>query len=479
MAYQDLRDFIGRIEKEGELHRVQADVNWKHEIGCIARRVKDLKAPCPLFENIRDYPGHRLLAVPFGPTRPVPHGRLNLALELPKETPASETIEEFLRRTQTPIKPMLVRTAPCKENIIMGNDVDVLKFPIPWIHGKDGGRYLGTWHATVIKDPDTDWVNWAIYRIMVHDPKTLTILIQPAGQHGGAIFFPKYEGRGKPMPVALALGVDPVINIACFSSFPSGVSEVEMAGALRQKPVEVVKCETLDLEVPASAEIVIEGEMLPRERQMEGPFGEYTGYVGGGRSLLPAIRVRCITHRTNPIFTMSNLSRYETPTCFAIGTSAIALKILRESGIPARSVYIHGVDLTVVSVPRRISAQKVAYSLWGSPCRAAGAQILIVDEDIDPSNIDEVMWAFTTRLNPRSSIHVVPGPFFNSLMPWNGPEERSTHQSQGVFFDARFPLHWPQEYLDEHASIVTFETGWPKDVSERVLSRWAEYGYKE
>jgi 4-hydroxy-3-polyprenylbenzoate decarboxylase len=477
MPYRDLRDFIQRLERERDLHRIDVEVDWKYEIGCIARRVKDLKAPCPLFEKIRDYPGQRLLAVPFSPTDPVPHGRLNLALDLPKETPAAETIEEFLRRTRVPIKPTLVKDAPCKENVVVGKDVNLLAFPVPWIHGKDGGRYFGTWHATVMKDPDSGWVNWAIYRIMVHDPKTLTILIQPVGQHGGGIFFPKYAAKGKAMPVALALGVDPAVNVACFSSFPAGVNEVDMAGALRGAPVPVVRCETLDLEVPASAEIVIEGEIPANRRELEGPFGEYTGYVGGGRSLLPVIEVKCITHRNQPIFTMSNLSRYETPTCFAIASSAIALKVLRESGIPARSVYTQGVDLTVVSVPKRVSAQKVAYLLWGSPCRAAGAQILIVDEDIDPSNIDEVMWAFTTRLNPRTSIHVVPGPFFNSLMPWNGPEERATRESKGVFFDARFPSHWPEEYLQEHASPITFETGWPQEVSARVLDRWKEYGY--
>jgi len=479
MPYRDLREFINKLEAEGELQRVKAEVDWKYEMGCIARRAKDLGAPCPFFEKIKDYPpGFRLLAVPFGPTKPVPHGRLNLALELPKDTPANETIEELLERTKEPIKPILLNTAPCKKNVLKGKDVDVFKFPVPWIHGKDGGRYLGTWHAAIIKDPDTGWVNWAIYRIMAHDEKSLGLLLYPSGQHGGRIFFSKYEARGETMPIALAFGVDPAINISCFTSFPAGVSEVDMAGALRKAPVELVKCETVDLEVPASAEIIIEGEIHPHDKRIEGPFGEYTGYVGGGHISTPVIHVKCITYRDDPILTMSNLSRYETATCFAISTSAISLRLLREAGIPVRGVYMYGVELMVVSVPKYVNAQKVAYILWGSASRTGGQQIWIVEDDIDPANIEEVMWAFSTRLNPAKGIQVMPGPFFNGLTPWNGPEERRTRQASVVYFDARFPDEWPQEYIEEHAFPITFKTGWSPEISERVLKRWNEYGYK-
>ena len=180
MAFDSLREYIDRLEKEGELMRIKTEVNWNLELGAIMRRANDLRQPALLFEKIKDYPsGYRVFANGIGATKPNIYGRLCLALGLPKETPPLEIIDEIVRRFTNPIKPVLVDNGPCKENIIKGNDVDLLKFPVPFFRPVDGGRYIGTWHGTVTKDPDSGWVNWGMYRHMLHDKRSIGWLVHP------------------------------------------------------------------------------------------------------------------------------------------------------------------------------------------------------------------------------------------------------------------------------------------------------------
>ena len=161
MAFMDLRAFMTALEREGELHRIKAEVDWNLEMGAATRKSIELRGPALYFEKAKGYPaGYGVLGVPFGPTKPVIQGRVAIALGLPKTTPPLELIDVFRERTYHPIKPVLVDSGPCKEEILKGDDVDVLKFPVPKIHGMDGGRYVGTWDLVVTKDPDTGWVNW-------------------------------------------------------------------------------------------------------------------------------------------------------------------------------------------------------------------------------------------------------------------------------------------------------------------------------
>lgn len=170
MPYYDLREYMNRLEEKGELKRIKAEVDWNLEMGAIMRRANDLREPALLFERIKGYaPGYPVLANLVGATKPNPYGRVCLALDLPMDTPPLEIVNEMVRRFQKPVKPVLVNKAPCKENIFKGNDVDLLKFPIPFFRALDGGRFIGTWHTDINKDPDTGWVNWGMYRHMFHD----------------------------------------------------------------------------------------------------------------------------------------------------------------------------------------------------------------------------------------------------------------------------------------------------------------------
>ena len=201
----DLRSFIQRLDEERELARVQAEVDWKHELGAIARRVYGPPAgPALLFERVKGYES----SVFVGGLHTV--RRVAIALGLEPQTDEASLIKEFRRRLENPVEPVLVKDGPCKENKYFGNDVDVLRFPVPWWNEKDGGRYIGTWNQVVTKDPETGWINVGLYRMMVHESDICGIKLLPF-QHIG-LMYTKYEKMNLPMPVAVSIGNDPVAS---------------------------------------------------------------------------------------------------------------------------------------------------------------------------------------------------------------------------------------------------------------------------
>ncbi|HUR71226.1 MAG TPA: UbiD family decarboxylase, partial [Candidatus Limnocylindrales bacterium] len=343
MQIDDLRDYLDILEEYQEVQRIHAEVDWNLEMGAITRRVYDLGAPAALFEKVKGYPlGFRALGAPLGTSSRSGHGqfaRTALAMHMPPSSSAKEIMSTYLQRKEKLIPPETVKTGPCKENIDIGDAVDVLKFPIPLIHGGDGGRYIGTWHTVITKDPESSWVNWGMYRLMVHDRNTLGCLF-PMQQHIGQMY-QKYEAMNKPMPVAVAIGGQPVIPLVSCVMLPPYVNEADVAGALQNAPIPMVKCETVDLEVPASSEIVIEGEVLPHERRTEGPFGEYMGYEAGKSSPKPILKIKAITYRNNPILPFSNMGMpvHEGQTATALIKGAEIYAELKKLGLPVKSVF--------------------------------------------------------------------------------------------------------------------------------------------
>ncbi|MDO8690744.1 MAG: UbiD family decarboxylase [Dehalococcoidia bacterium] len=477
MAFRDLREYIARLEAEGELRRIQAEVDWNLELGAISRRAIELRAPAPLFENIKGYsPSYRVLANPLSGTRPS-FGRLALAMGLPKNTSTLDLIDIFAKRIKNHIKPIIVSTGPCKEEILLGDDVNVLKFPVPLIHGKDGGRYIGTWHVDINKDPDTGWVNWGMYRHMVHDEKSIGWLATPY-QHGPNIFYQKYEARGEPMPMAIAIGTEPLCSVAATTGFPAQTSEADVAGGLREAPVELVKCETIDLEVPATAEIVLEGMVYPGERRLEGSFGEFTGYDAGGKLPRPVFRVQCITHRQNPILTMSNPGKgwEEDDVVLTINGSATIKNDLESLGLPFKSVYVVPPTLAVVvSAKNQYNgyAHTLASAIWTSKGAIYKPYVFVVGEDVDVTDPEDVLWCLTTRLHPKRGIYVLENTPISPLTPFLSKQDKQNGMGARVLFDATFPYNWAEE---DRPTVIDLEHGWPRDVREKVLSRWEEYG---
>lgn len=479
----DLRGFIVQLEAHGELQRVDVEVDGDFEIGAITRRINDLRAPAALFERIESNPsGYRVLGCPIGPSTPNLHARLAIAMGLPSDTPPVELIESFCERANNPIAPVTVSDAPCKENVHVGDDVNLFDLPVPRLRELDGGGYLGAWSICLTKDPDTGWVNWAIYRAMIHDERTLGMLLHRARQHGGHLYYTKYEPRNLPMPIAIAIGTDILSTVAGASSFPYGVNEADMSGGLRGRPVEVVPCETVDLEVPATSEIIVEGVVPPHERRPEGPYGEYTGYSVQAEPM-PIINVTCVSHRDDPIFTTVNLGKPwdDGDVVASVATSGVALQALRNAGVTVNAVYAYAPNLSLIvsAPPIPGSGVRIISTLWSGATRTDLPYVVIVDDDVDVTNIEEVWWAITTRMHPRNGIHIIDGKVANPLIPWLTPAERERgRETSGVYWDARFPSEWPEEYKREHCFVTDFEHAWSAETQQKVIQRWSEYGFR-
>ncbi|MDP3947628.1 MAG: UbiD family decarboxylase, partial [bacterium] len=392
-----------------------------------------------------------------------------------------EIIEGYVRKKNTMIKPVVVSSGPCKENIHIGEEVDLFEFPTPILHEGDGGRYIGTWHAVVTKDPDSEWVNWGMYRIMIHDKTTMGGLFNPS-QHNGMIFYHKYEARGNIMEFAAVIGTEPVNPLISATFIAAGVNEVDVIGGIRGEPVELVKCETVDLYVPSTSEIVIEGVVHPHERKDEGPFGEYTGYRTAERAPRPIYRVKAITHRNDPILPTSCMG---VPVDDSAGfmpffTAGEILDDLRKANLPVRMVYSPPYGVTHIvfvstKVPYANYPRYLANAIWGSRAGLHTWFLVIVEDDVDVTNLNEVIWALTTRCHPDKGIHKVPNAPAHPLLPFLSPYERRYNLGAQVFFDCTWPKDWPPETIPVKSS---FDVLWPKEIQEKVLANWEQYGYK-
>ncbi len=477
---RDLRDFLKVLETERELVRVRTQVDWNLEAGAISRLACERQAPAPLFENVKDYPGQQLAAVLLGPGRPM-HARLALALGLENKAASVrqliDQVKEGLRQRRRPVQ-VERRSAPCKEVVVPGAEANLLNYPIPWIKSVDGGRYIGTWNIVVVKDPESQWVNWATYRCMLRDEQSFTVLLLPDAQHGGHIFG-KYEAAGKPMPIALVIGAHPAAHLAAITSLEHGVSEAEVAGGYLGEGVPLVKCETNDLEVPANAEMVIEAEILPGVRADEGPFGEYTGHVGHG-SKAGLARVTCVTHRRNPIHTMANMGKPHDDAAIpqSILLSAVAEERLKRHGIAVKAVYYHTPQVApaIAVKPEPGVHQRILGVLLTSP-RMAQHGAIFVDEDVDVTDLQEVFWAMSTRMHAKS-YQVIDNAMANPLNPALTPEDRQSLQTGFWVVNAWLPYTWSAEYRHAYTQVADFANSWPEDLKRKVLERWHDYGYE-
>ena len=475
MPYKDLRMFIQKLEQEKEAVRIEEAVDCNLEASAMLRRCHELGLPSPFFQKIKGYPeGYRLFGGPLSK-----YQRIALAMDLDVDTHPREIIEQYLKRTEKPIKPVLVNDGPCKENIKIGDEVDLFEFPVPFMHEGDGGRYIGTFHLTIAKDLEGDWVNWGMYRHMLHDKNTVGVHMSPL-THQGRLFYQHYETRNRAMEIAIAIGVEPVSTFFAASPVPYGVSEADAAGALRGEPIELIKCETINLTVPASAEIVIEGEIRPNERMDEGPFGEYTGYVRPGKVSRPVIHVKAVTYRNNPILTMSCVGiPVDDNLIHGISGGGELLRLLRARGLPVSGVCIFpetSYFLAAVSVksPFAHVADEIAHVIWASSAGSDIAYIVVIDDDIDPFNMSQVFHALATKCHPYRGIVKSEHATRAGLAPW----ANSLEQKYSVGGRAYFDCTWPRDWDPADVPIrVSFNDSYPPEIKKTALEKWRKYGY--
>ena len=400
MPFDDPRDFLESLEKEGEVVRVTKPVDVSHEIAAYLRKTSNEQGPALWFENVKGYDMPVVGAV-FATRRRTLRG-----LEFSHD----EALDRFYEGIRSPIDPVLLDQGPCQEVVLEGETADLGRLPIPTYYEKDGGPYI-TLGVHITKDAETGGKNAAIYINQLQGNRRLGFAA--AVFQDASLMYRKAEAKGEPLEIAVALGVDPAILMATQIKAPYGVNELSLAGGLRGKPVEVVRCRTVDLEVPATSEIVIEGRLSPHVREDEGPFAEFCGYYCE-KAPKPVIEVTAVTHRENPVFhaglsgmpMSDNHFLKQLPNEVTVyGELKQKFPEVREVHFPASGCceYTCYVSLT----PRyRGQPRNVILASLGSAKRPK--MTVVVDEDIDIYDEFQMNWAITTRVQPDRDVIIVP-----------------------------------------------------------------------
>ncbi len=470
MEYRDLRDWIRKAEELGELKTLKK-CDWNLEIGAVTELVAHRDdGPAVLFDEIKDYPkGYRVLSNSLSSRK-----RLALTLDLPEGETKMDFVRAWRERYKKikPIPPKFVKKSPLFENVYKDKDVDLLKFPTPKWHDLDGGRYIGTGSIDITRDPDEGWVNWGTYRVMIHDKDSVGFYISP-GKHG-RIQREKYIGSGKPCKIAMSFGHDPLVFLAGSIEVPYAVPEYEFIGGVRGEPMELIEGEYSGLPIPANAEIVVEGDVVFDQTKVEGPFGEWTGYYGSAERPEPFVRIKRLYHRNDPIILGSPPGRppAELGWYRSYLRSALIWDEMEKAGVPdVKGVWLMvsgGSRLViVVSIKQRYPGHAKQAAVVASQCHAGaylGRYVIVVDDDIDPSNTDDVMWAMSSRSDPDTDIDIIRRCWSGPLDPIIQPGKKGLNSR--AIIDACRPFEWMKDFPPVAESS--------KEVLDATAKKWGK-----
>ncbi len=434
ITYKDLREYIEAVDRLGEL-RIVNGADWDLEIGAITEvAARATKPKVVLFDNIKGYPkGFRIIvnAVCSAATT-------GLAFGLDPTLSGMDMIKAWKQKlgSYKPLKPL-----------------DVAHGPV----------------LVIMEDPDEKWTNVGTYRVCIHDRDTLGIWISP-GKHGRLIR-EKYWSNGKGCPVAISFGQDPVLTKVGSWYEPWGVSELEIAGWLRDEPVQVVRGEETGLPIPVASELAIEGFILPPqvESKQEGPFGEWTGYYASGTRNEPVVKVKTIMHRNDPIIFGSppGISGKSVP----LSAANVWLALEKAGVTDVQGVWEYTTRyITAISIKQKYGghAKRTAMAMLGSTYGYHRRFVIIVDDDIDPSDIDQVLWALATRCDPATAINVITEAWSTPLDPRITPDARAQRNftNSVAVINACQPYHWKDQY-DQPCYF-------PEEVRRKTYEKWKE-----
>lgn len=449
MSYRDLREFIEQVDGLGALRRVNG-AQTEYEIGAVTEvAAGSAHQPALLFDNI---PGHKPGFRVFSNATMTPQ-RAALALGVDPSLRPLEALKAWKDRRVTlkAVAPNKVAEAAFMENSLAGDDVDLGLFPAPIWHRGDGGPYIGSGSLIVMRDPDTGWINASIYRVQVHGKNRVTIQFDHPGRHG-AIIARKYWNMGKPCPVAIVNGEDPALFSAGFEYLPEGVSEFDFAGAIKGAPIDVFAGPQTGLPVPALAEIILEGQLLPMsETSMEeGPFGEFTGYYAADKRAAPVMEITGVHYRNDPILLGSPPLK---PPRHHFGLPLRGAGIwtnLEAAGVTdIAGVWQHvSTTMTVIALKQRYAGHAKRAALIAAANSYLGRVVVTVDDDIDPSNIGDVLWAITTRCEPSEAVDIIRDGWSSALDPGIHPSRRDSGNTTNskLILNACRPFEWMDRF---------------------------------
>ncbi len=486
MHYQDLRDFIAQLEKMGELKRITHAVDPYLEMTEICDRTLRAGGPALLFENPK---GHSIpvLGNLFGTPKRVALGMGQDSVEALRDV---GRLLAYLKEPEPPkgfkdawekwpvlkqvlnMAPKVVSRAPCQEVVIEGADVDLAKLPIQTCWPDDAGPLI-TWALVVTKGPQKERANLGIYRQQVIGRNK--VIMRWLAHRGGALDFRDWQQAhpGEPFPVAVALGADPATILAAVTPVPDSLSEYAFAGLLRGAKTELVKCKTHDLEVPASAEIVLEGFIHPDEMAAEGPFGDHTGYYNEVERF-PVFTIERITQRSNPIYHSTYTGRPpDEPAVLGVALNEVFVPILQKQFPEITDFYLPpegcSYRMACVSMKKQYPghAKRVMFGVWSFLRQFMYTKFIIVtDDDVNVREWKDVIWAMTTRMDPARDMLIVentPIDYLDFASPVSGLGSK-------IGFDAT--NKWPGETNREWGRPISMGA----EVKQRVDEMWAVLG---
>jgi 4-hydroxy-3-polyprenylbenzoate decarboxylase len=480
VGWRDLREWLALIERNGLLKRIAKPVDPDEELAAItfmATRRED--APALLFETLTgDRAGASILANMLGASKE----RYALAVGLDPDLSVAELIAQTRTIMSRRIAPVHVAKAdaPVNEIVLRGDEIDMTAFPVPKFWPGDGGRYIGTGDITLTASPETGRLNVGCYRQMLHGPRRIGLYCSP-GKHG-LLDREAWWARSETCEVVAAYGIDPVLFMLAAQAFGVKESELAVAGGIMGRGVELTQAEFVSLPIPANAELVIEGVLHRGDVEPEGPLGEFTGYYGRERSPQPVIEVKALHYRRAPIFTAALMAKY--PSCeigayYAIMRSARILDDLERIGVPGvLAAYAHpaaasGWGIVVVSMQQQYAGHAAQVLALTAQCPAAAYYtkwIIAVDDDVDPTDFNEVLWALSTRCHPAEDIDTLRNTWSTGLDP-------SQHESENRPYGSKVLINAckPHRYLKQFPASTLLR----REVYERVCARWAELGFSE
>jgi UbiD family decarboxylase len=472
----DLRPWLSEVEKLGELRKVEG-ADWNLELGAISElNVKKDAPPALLFDGIKGYPkGFRVLTCSTSSP-----ARLSSILRLPIQRNHPGLVAALRGKPaqwQAAAKDFpyeVVKSGPVLENIQEGAEVDVNTFPSPLWHELDGGRYIGTGCSVVTRDFDSDWVNVGTYRVQILDEKHVALDMVP-GKHG-RIQYEKYKKAGKRFPVAIVVGGDPLGYLISGIEIPFGMCEWNYVGAILNQPVSVVPGKLTNLPFPAASEIVLEGFVEPNDERAEGPFGEFHGYYPGKAGTAPAVTVERIYFRNEPIIVGSPPAK--PPNDYSYSKAVMRSALLHDALVAAglsevKAVWAHEIGgarmFNVVAIKQRYAGHARQAGHLLSQC-GVGAYMsrysVVVDDDIDPSNLQEVMWAVATRTDPSVDIDIIHRGMGSKNDPMFVAYPYDAPLSSKAVIDACRP--W--DHLDEFPIVAEAS----KELQEKTRAKWKD-----
>jgi 4-hydroxy-3-polyprenylbenzoate decarboxylase len=480
VGWRDLREWLALVEANGQLKRITAPVDPDEELAAItfmATRRED--APALLFERpAGDRAGASVLANMLGASKE----RYALAVGLDPDLSIAEMIQQTRAIMSRRIDPVRVaRTdAPVNEIVLTGDAIDMTAFPVPRFWPGDGGRYIGTGDITLTAQPGGGRINVGCYRQMLHGPRRIGLYCSP-GKHG-LLDREAWWARGEPCEVVAAYGVDPVLFMLAAQAFGAKESELAVAGGIMGRGIELTQAECVSLPIPAQAELVIEGVLTRGDVEVEGPLGEFTGYYGREPSPQPVIEVKALHYRRSPILTAALMAKY--PSCeigayYAIMRSARILDDLERIGVPgvvaayANPAAASGWGIVVVSLQQQYAGHAAQVLALAAQCPAAAYYtkwIIAVDDDVDPTDFNEVLWALSTRCHPAEDIDTLRNTWSTGLDPSQFEPERRPYGSKVLINACK-----PHRYLKQFPASTLLR----REVYERVAARWAELGFAE